>query len=163
MCGICGFTGTASDEDKETLTRMMDAIRHRGPDDAGQFFDDGISLGFRRLSIIDLKNGSQPMKNAAGDVVVVFNGEIYNYKELKEELIKLGYSFSNDSDTEVLIHGYEEYGTRLVDHLRGMFAFVIWDAKNKRAFGARDHFGIKPFYYAIIDGELVLKNSRRRS
>ena len=155
MCGICGFTGTASDEDKETLTRMMDAIRHRGPDDAGQFFDDGISLGFRRLSIIDLKNGSQPMKNAAGDVVVVFNGEIYNYKELKEELIKLGYSFSNDSDTEVLIHGYEEYGTRLVDHLRGMFAFVIWDAKNKRAFGARDHFGIKPFYYAIIDGELV--------
>ncbi len=155
MCGICGFTGDTTEEDKTVLQNMMNAIIHRGPDSEGQFFDDGIALGFRRLSIIDLENGSQPMKNKTGDVVVVFNGEIYNYKEIKEDLISKGYEFMNNSDTEVLIHGYEEYGTRLVDYLRGMYAFVIWDAKKKKVFGARDHFGIKPFYYAIIDSQLI--------
>lgn len=155
MCGICGFTGKNKEENSDILTAMMNKIIHRGPDSAGQYITDGISLGFRRLSIIDLDNGSQPMKSSDGDTVVVFNGEIYNYKEIKADLIEKGYTFQNNSDTECLIYGYKEYGSRLVDHLRGMYAFVIWDDKKKQAFGARDHFGIKPFYYAVIDGELV--------
>ena len=155
MCGICGFTGEKTEKNSEILTNMMNRIIHRGPDSAGQFIDDGISLGFRRLSIIDLDYGSQPMKDVEGDVVVVFNGEIYNYKELRKELIEKGYSFQNNSDTECLIYGYKEYGTDLVNHLRGMFAFVIWDRKKKLAFGARDHFGIKPFYYSVTGGNLV--------
>lgn len=155
MCGICGFTGEKTENNSEILTNMMNRIIHRGPDSAGQFIDDGISLGFRRLSIIDLDYGSQPMKDVDGDVVVVFNGEIYNYKELRKELTEKGYSFQNNSDTECLIYGYKEYGTDLVNHLRGMFAFVIWDRKKKLAFGARDHFGIKPFYYSVINGNLV--------
>ncbi len=154
MCGICGFTGQIEDRQK-ILTSMMDKIIHRGPDSAGQYIDDGINLGFRRLSIIDLDYGHQPMKNEAEDVIVVFNGEIYNYKEIRAELISKGYKFSNNSDTECLIHGYEEWGTKLVEHLRGMFAFTIWDKRNNLAFCARDHFGIKPFYYSIIDDELV--------
>ena len=155
MCGICGFTGHIKEDSRDVLTRMMNKIVHRGPDSDGQYIDEGVAFGFRRLSIIDLDNGSQPMKNDAGDVVVVFNGEIYNYKEIRAELIEKGYKFNNNSDTECLIHGYTEYGTKLVDHLRGMFAFMIWDKKKKLAFGARDHFGIKPFYYAMIDGNLV--------
>lgn len=155
MCGICGFTGHLTEDSKDILTRMMNKIVHRGPDSAGQYIDDGVAFGFRRLSIIDLDNGSQPMKNDSGDVVVVFNGEIYNYKEIKAELIEKGYKFNNNSDTETLIHGYTEYGTKLVEHLRGMYAFMIWDKKKKLAFGARDHFGIKPFYYALIDDTLV--------
>lgn len=155
MCGICGFTGHLTEDSKDILTRMMNKIIHRGPDSAGQYIDDGVAFGFRRLSIIDLDNGSQPMQNNSGDVTVVFNGEIYNYKEIKAELIEKGYKFNNNSDTETLIHGYEEYGTELVNHLRGMYAFMIWDKKKKIAFGARDHFGIKPFYYALIDGTLV--------
>ncbi|MGN0435203.1 MAG: asparagine synthase (glutamine-hydrolyzing), partial [Wujia sp.] len=155
MCGICGFTGRIGEDSRDVLTHMMEKIIHRGPDSFGQYIDDGVALGFRRLSIIDLDNGSQPMKNDAGDVVVVFNGEIYNYKEMRATLIEKGYKFNNNSDTECLIHGYEEYGKDLVNHLRGMFAFVIWDKKKKLAFGARDHFGIKPFYYAMIDDNLV--------
>lgn len=155
MCGICGFTGKQKNSNKDILTKMMNRIIHRGPDSEGQFFDEGISLGFRRLSIIDLDCGSQPMKNKDGDVIVVFNGEIYNYKEIRAELIDKGYTFQNNSDTECLIHGYEEYGTDLVNHLRGMFAFVIWDKRNQMAFGARDHFGIKPFYYTVVNGNLV--------
>ena len=155
MCGICGFTGEKNDSYKDVLTNMMNKIIHRGPDSEGQYIDDGIYLGFRRLSIIDLDNGSQPMSNQSKDVTVVFNGEIYNYKELRKELMEKGYEFQNNSDTETLIHGYEEYGTDLVNHLRGMFAFVIWDKKKKLAFGARDHFGIKPFYYGLINDNLV--------
>ncbi|MBQ8923707.1 MAG: asparagine synthase (glutamine-hydrolyzing) [Lachnospiraceae bacterium] len=155
MCGICGFTGSLNNDYKTVLTNMMDKIIHRGPDSAGQYIDDGIYLGFRRLSIIDLDNGSQPMSNKDKDITVVFNGEIYNYKELRQELIEKGYAFQNNSDTETLINGYAEYGTDLVNHLRGMFAFVIWDKKNKTLFGARDHFGIKPFYYGLINDNLV--------
>ncbi|MBE5954558.1 MAG: asparagine synthase (glutamine-hydrolyzing) [Lachnospiraceae bacterium] len=154
MCGICGFTGNINDREN-ILTNMMNRIIHRGPDQAGQYIEDGINLGFRRLSIIDLDYGHQPMQDESGDVVVVFNGEIYNYKDIRKELIEKGYSFSNNSDTECLIHGYKEYGEDLVNHLRGMFAFVIWDKKEEKIFGARDHFGIKPFYYAVIDGELI--------
>lgn len=155
MCGICGFIGKKRNDSSDILTNMMNKIIHRGPDSAGQYIDEGASLGFRRLSIIDLDNGTQPMKSADGDIVVVFNGEIYNYKEIKAELIEKGYKFQNNSDTECLIYGYKEYGTKLVEHLRGMFAFVIWDKVNKQAYCARDHFGIKPFYYAIIGDSLV--------
>lgn len=154
MCGFVGFTGKLA-QGESVLQNMMDAIVHRGPDSAGTHIDDDISLGFRRLSIIDLDSGTQPMYNETGDIVIVFNGEIYNYKELREELISKGHVFSNNADTEVLIHGYEEYGEDLLKKLRGMFAFVIWDSKKKKLFGARDFFGIKPFYYALVDGQLV--------
>lgn len=154
MCGFVGFTGGLAQRE-EVLQEMMDAIIHRGPDSAGTYIDDDIALGFRRLSIIDLDSGSQPMYNENRDIVIVFNGEIYNYKELRDELIKKGHVFANNADTEVLIHGYEEYGEELLTKLRGMFAFVIWDSKKKKLFAARDFFGIKPFYYALVDGQLV--------
>ena len=154
MCGICGFTGDI-DGSKKILNNMMNKIIHRGPDSEGAYIDEGINLGFRRLSIIDLDNGSQPMHNKTSEITVVFNGEIYNYKEIKAELIAKGHNFNNNSDTECLIHGYEEYGADILKKLRGMFAFVIWDKKNKTLFGARDHFGIKPFYYSVINKELV--------
>lgn len=154
MCGFVGFTGGLAQRE-EVLQEMMDAIIHRGPDSAGTYIDDDIALGFRRLSIIDLDSGSQPMYNENRDMVIAFNGEIYNYKELRDELIKKGHVFANNADTEVLIHGYEEYGEELLTKLRGMFAFVIWDSKKKKLFAARDFFGIKPFYYALVDGQLV--------
>ena len=154
MCGFVGFTGGLAQRE-EVLQEMMDAIIHRGPDSAGTYIDDDIALGFRRLSIIDLDSGSQPMYNENRNMVIVFNGEIYNYKELRDELIKKGHVFANNADTEVLIHGYEEYGEELLTKLRGMFAFVIWDGKKKKLFAARDFFGIKPFYYALVDGQLV--------
>ncbi|MBQ8317556.1 MAG: asparagine synthase (glutamine-hydrolyzing) [Lachnospiraceae bacterium] len=154
MCGICGFTGNINDREN-ILTNMMNKIIHRGPDQEGQYLDEGINLGFRRLSIIDLDYGMQPMKDASGDIVIVFNGEIYNYKELRAELTAKGYTFANNSDTECIIYGYKEYGEEVVNHLRGMFAFVIWDKSEGKVFGARDHFGIKPFYYGVIDGEMV--------
>lgn len=154
MCGFCGFTGSVNDSET-VLTNMMNKIIHRGPDSEGKHIDDNVALGFRRLSIIDLGFGLQPMYNETGDIVIVFNGEIYNYQSLKEELIEYGHIFSNNSDTEVLIHAYEQYGEDMLKHLRGMFAFVIWDSKNNTLFAARDFFGIKPFYYAVIDGNLV--------
>lgn len=154
MCGFVGFTGQLA-QGESVLKNMMDAIIHRGPDSAGTHIDENISLGFRRLSIIDLDSGTQPMYNETGDIVIVFNGEIYNYQELREELINKGHVFNNNADTEVLIHGYEEYGEDLLKRLRGMFAFVIWDSRKKKLFGARDFFGIKPFYYAVVDGQLV--------
>ena len=154
MCGICGFTGKLPDS-KEVLTRMMDRIIHRGPDSAGQFITDKAAWGFRRLSIIDLDHGSQPMFNENNSIVIVFNGEIYNFMTLREELKAKGHVFRNNSDTEVLVHGYEEWGTELPKHCRGMFAFMIYDMNKDLAFGARDYFGIKPFYYGVIDGNLV--------
>ena len=154
MCGICGFTGKLPDS-KEVLTRMMDRIIHRGPDSAGQFITDKAAWGFRRLSIIDLDHGSQPMFNEDNSIVIVFNGEIYNFMTLREELKAKGHVFRNNSDTEVLVHGYEEWGTELPKHCRGMFAFMIYDMNKDLAFGARDYFGIKPFYYGVIDGNLV--------
>ncbi len=160
MCGISGFTGRIngieSEDKKEILIKMMDKIAHRGPDQAGTFIDEEVALGFRRLSIIDLDHGSQPMFNEDRDIAIVFNGEIYNHKELREELIEKGHVFANNSDTEVLVHGYEEYGTELLYRLRGMFAFMIYDMKKKLCFGARDFFGIKPFYYTRTNaGNLV--------
>lgn len=154
MCGICGFTGNL-DNKNQVLTNMMNKIIHRGPDSGGQHIEDGIALGFRRLSIIDLDYGSQPMYNEDNSIVITFNGEIYNHLELREELIAKGHIFRNHADTEVLIHAYEEYGQDMLNKLRGMFAFVIWDSNTKTLFGARDFFGIKPFYYGLVDGELV--------
>ena len=154
MCGICGFTG--NDVDREpVLTNMMNRIIHRGPDGSGKYLDEGIAMGFRRLSIIDLKGGDQPMQTEDGKLVISFNGEIYNYRELREVLKIKGHTFRTNSDTEVLLHGYSEYGTRVLDRLRGMFAFVIWDTQKQELFAARDMFGIKPFYYAEVNGNLV--------
>ena len=154
MCGICGFTGTLANAD-DVLENMMNKIIHRGPDSGGKHIDGKVALGFRRLSIIDLDHGSQPMYNETEDIVVTFNGEIYNYQSLREDLIAKGHIFKNDSDTEVLLHAYEEYGEGMLHQLRGMFAFVIWDSKKELLFGARDFFGIKPFYYTIIDGNMI--------
>jgi len=154
MCGICGFTGRLLTSE-EILENMMNKIIHRGPDSGGKHIDDGVSMGFRRLSIIDLEGGTQPIYNENRDMVITFNGEIYNHQELREDLIAKGHVMGSHADTEVLLHGYEEYGEDLLPKLRGMFAFVIWDSKTKTLFGARDFFGIKPFYYSIQNGNLV--------
>ena len=148
MCGIIGFVGRT--EHAETvLENMMEQIRHRGPDAGGKYLNGEIALGHRRLSIIDItEQGDQPIFNEDRSMVLVFNGEIYNYKEIRETLIAAGHSFRTETDSEVLIHGYEEYGEELLSKLRGMFSFVIWDDRKKELFGARDFFGIKPMYYA---------------
>ncbi len=146
MCGIVGFLN--KEKEKEPIIKnMANRIIHRGPDQEGYYIDDDIALGHRRLSIIDLSTGSQPMFNEDDSIVVVFNGEIYNYLELKKELKKKKHKFKTNSDTEVLLHGYEEWKENLPKKLRGMFAFAIWDKKKKVLFCARDHFGIKPLYY----------------
>lgn len=148
MCGFAGFIDNLSIDRKNIIIkRMSDTIAHRGPDGEGFYTDDSIAMGFRRLSIIDLSMGDQPLYNEDRSLVINFNGEIYNYKELREELIAKGHTFVTHADTEVIIHGFEEYGENIVDKLRGMFAFVIWNNKTKELFGARDPFGIKPFYY----------------
>lgn len=144
MCGICGVVGVS---DKELIKRMTDVVSHRGPDDEGYFLDDDVSLGHRRLSIIDLKGGHQPMHNEDESIWIVFNGEIYNYLDLRGYLEKKGHRFYTSSDTEVIIHAYEEFGDECVKKLRGMFAFAIWDMEQKKLFAARDRVGIKPFYY----------------
>ena len=155
MCGIVGFVGARADM-QEILQGMMDAIAHRGPDGQGQFIEGPAALGQRRLSIIDLEGGKQPMFNEDGSLVCIFNGEIYNFQTLREELIAAGHTFATRSDTEVLLHGYEQWGNQLPGKLRGMFTFVIWDQKTKTMFGARDIFGIKPFYYYNQDGLFLL-------
>ena len=154
MCGICGFTGSAC-EQEPVLSAMMTRIIHRGPDGGGQFVNKDVAMGFRRLAIIDLDGGDQPMFNEDRSLVVTFNGEIYNYRELREELLAAGHTFASKADTEVLLHGYEEWGVQLLDRLRGMFAFVIWDIGRRELFAARDMFGIKPLYYAQTGGQLV--------
>ena len=154
MCGIVGFTGSCPD--KETvIRRMADAIKHRGPDGEGYFCDGGVALGHRRLSIIDLEGGAQPLYNEDDNLVLVFNGEIYNFQTLREELLALGHTFATKSDSEVLLHGYEAWGKALPEKLRGMFAFAIWDRQQQELFAARDPFGIKPFYYDARDGRLL--------
>lgn len=154
MCGFCGYVNR-KEKTKEDIKKMTDAIAHRGPDDESYYIDDKIAMGFRRLSIIDLKGGRQPMTNEDDSMVITFNGEIYNFKSIKEELIKRGHIFKTNADTEVILHGYEEYGTDILSKLRGMFAFVIWDKKKKELFGARDHFGQKPFYYCNMNSTFM--------
>ena len=147
MCGFVGFVDKTKNKDI-TIKKMADLIKHRGPDSDGYYVDDDIALGFRRLSIIDLESGSQPIYNEGKDKLIFFNGEIYNYKYLKEDLIAKGHKFSTNTDTEVVLHGYEEYREDFLLMLRGMFAFVIYDLNTKELFGARDFYGIKPLYYA---------------
>ena len=156
MCGFVGFVdGGETQNNAAILTSMADAIQHRGPDDADYYMDGSISLGFRRLSIIDLEGGRQPILNEDGNLVLIFNGEIYNYQEIRTDLLAKGHIFKTNTDSEVLLHGYEEYGNSLLNKLRGMFAFVIWNREKKELFGARDFFGIKPLYYAQMNGSLL--------
>lgn len=161
MCGIVGFTNKIQNTDS-VISAMMDAIRHRGPDSEGKYIDDGIAMGFRRLSIIDLSTGSQPLYNEDKTLVLTFNGEIYNYQELREELIAAGHCFATSTDSEVLLHGYEQWGKNMLPKLRGMFAFVIWNRETEELFGARDFFGIKPMYYAKM-GETFMYGSEIKS
>jgi len=154
MCGFAGFTGYLANGDA-ILENMMNRIIHRGPDSAGKYMDDKAYMGFRRLSFLDLDNGTQPMYNENKKIVITFNGEIYNYQDIKKDLIAAGHIFANNSDTEVLIHAYEEYGADMLNKLRGMFAFVIWDSEKETLFGARDFFGIKPFYYTVVDNNMI--------
>lgn len=156
MCGFVGFMNSPQVQEPGPVIRAMaDRIIHRGPDDAHYYDGKDISLGFRRLSIIDLEGGRQPILNEDGSKVLVFNGEIYNYQELREDLLKRGHSFTTKSDSETILHGYEEFGPEILQKLRGMFAFVIWDKNKKKLFGARDIFGIKPFYYYKKDGQFM--------
>ena len=154
MCGFCGFTGQIATPE-EILEKMKNKIIHRGPDSGGSHIDNGIAMGFRRLSFLDLEGGHQPIYNETKDMVITFNGEIYNHQEIREELEAKGHIMGSGADTEVLIHGYEEWGEDILQKLRGMFAFVIWDKKNETLFGARDFFGIKPFYYTLANGNFI--------
>lgn len=154
MCGICGFVGHIENEIK-IIEKMSEVISHRGPDDASYFVDNSISMGFRRLSIIDIDSGKQPIYNEKNNLVLMFNGEIYNYLDLKKELIDKGHKFYTNSDSEVIIHGFEEWGEDVPQKLRGMFAFAIWNRDEKTLFLARDFFGIKPLYYCLINDYLV--------
>ena len=154
MCGFVGYINKEKDK-KDNIKKMADLIAHRGPDSEGYYTDENIALGFRRLSIIDLNNGSQPIYNEDKSKVIIFNGEIYNFEPLREDLIKKGHTFTTKTDTEVILHGYEEYGEKILDKLRGMFAFVIYDKKTKELFAARDFYGIKPFYYAKMGNTFI--------
>src|SRR4051794_22955457 len=154
MCGICGIASGRGSIDPERLHAMATTLHHRGPDSEGAHVDGPVAIAARRLAIIDLAGGDQPIANEDGSVVVVQNGEIYNYRDLMRELERAGHMFRTRCDTEVLVHGYEEWGTDLWARLRGMFAVAIWDAKRRQLVLARDRFGIKPLYYRDVDGEL---------
>ncbi|KRM72031.1 asparagine synthase (glutamine-hydrolyzing) [Lacticaseibacillus brantae] len=159
MCGIIAFADKTMLNKKPVLNNMMEMIKHRGPNSSGEYINDTVALGFRRLSIIDLKGGSQPILNEDGSVAIIFNGEIYNYQSIREDLLAAGHIFTTHSDTEVLLHGYEEYGMEgLLKKIRGMFAFLIWDDNKQLLTGARDFFGIKPMYY-YQDGDTFLVGS----
>ncbi|XIF20368.1 MAG: asparagine synthase (glutamine-hydrolyzing) [Acetilactobacillus jinshanensis] len=157
---MCGFVGYVDQKDvpKGTIENMANRIKHRGPDDEAYFNDGKVSMGFRRLSIIDLAHGGQPLFSQDHTKVLTYNGEIYNYKEIRKELQKLGYTFQTDVDSEVIIRGYEAWGAEILKKLRGMFAFVIYDSTKKQVLAARDHFGIKPLYY-YYDGKTFLWGS----
>ena len=159
MCGIAGFVGQAGTANVEMSQRiigqMCDAIEHRGPDDEGYYLRDEVALGMRRLAIIDITSGSQPISNEAGTIWIVFNGEIYNHRELRQELIKHGHFFSTRSDTETIVHLYEEEGEQCVEKLRGMFVFAIWDQHEHKLFVARDRVGKKPLHYTLIRQTLI--------
>ena len=163
MCSICGQFNFVRNEpvEPEIVRRMTDSIAHRGPDDEGYFFSGPLGLGFRRLSIIDLAGGRQPMFDAEETICVIFNGEIYNFKELRAELEQRGYHFRTRSDTEVIVHGYKEWGTEVFNHLNGMFGLAIWDVNNQRLVVARDAMGIKLIYYRIANGQLTFGSEIR--
>ena len=163
MCGICGQFNFARNEpvESETVRQMTSSIAHRGPDDEGYFLSGRLGLGFRRLSIIDLAGGHQPMSDAEETVWVIFNGEIYNYRELRAELQSKGHEFRTNSDTEVIIHGYKKWGAEVLNHLNGMFGLAIWDVKKQRLVVARDAMGIKLIYYRITNGQLTFGSEIR--
>lgn len=155
MCGICGFTGEVLDRD-EVIKGMTDVITHRGPDSSGVFAGDGVTMGFRRLSIIDVGNtGDQPIYNEDRTLVLTFNGEIYNYQDLRKELLEKGHKFYTNTDSEVLVHGFEEWKEGLLNRLRGMFGFAIWNTVDNSLFLARDYFGIKPLHYTQVGDSFV--------
>ena len=165
MCGIAGrvnFDPTRP-VDPGVLTRMTDAVAHRGPDAAGYYRAAGVGLGHRRLSIIDLSTGDQPLANEDGTIQVIFNGEIYNFAEVRAELVAHGHRFRTGSDTEIIVHGYEQWGDRCVERFRGMFAFAVWDASRRRLLLARDRVGVKPLYYAELPGEGIVFGSEIKS
>ncbi|MBK7597445.1 MAG: asparagine synthase (glutamine-hydrolyzing) [Acidobacteria bacterium] len=154
MCGICGIAiprQSKREVDRAQLLVMRDALVHRGPDDADILIDGSVGIGHRRLSIVDLGGGRQPMFNEDHTVSIVFNGEIYNHRELRPMLAERGHIYRTSSDTETIIHLYEEFGTKGVEHLQGMFSFAIWDAPRRRLVLTRDRLGIKPLYYAVKD------------
>jgi asparagine synthase (glutamine-hydrolysing) len=157
MCGICGFYEYQSHKpaNQEVLADMLRVLHHRGPDDSGVHFDKDLALGMRRLSIIDLGGGKQPITNEDGTIVTVFNGEIYNYRELRDDLESRGHTLVTESDTEVIVHLYEEYGESCPNYLRGMFGFAVWDSRQRRLFVARDRLGIKPLYFTQTGGALI--------
>ena len=157
MCGICGifYHDKTRRVERSTLTEMNRQITHRGPDDEGIFLDGNVGLAMRRLSIIDVKSGHQPLSNETGDIWIVYNGEVYNHQDSRKEMEALGHQYRTHSDTESIVHLYEQYGRDCVQHLRGMFAFVLWDRRRRILFGARDRLGIKPFYYRHEDGTLL--------
>ena len=168
MCGICGIIGSTEPEPTQNVVRqMLGQMQHRGPDDEGIFVDESVALGMRRLSIIDLGGGHQPVFNQDRTVVVVFNGEIYNFQELRNTLEHRGYRFQTQSDTEVIVYAYEEWGEDCVDHFEGMFAFALAETSkstrrgNPRVLLARDRLGIKPLYYALVDGNLIFASEVR--
>lgn len=157
MCGIVAFYNPEINDKQAAIGKMMAAIKHRGPDSDGLYTNDKVALGFRRLSIIDLRGGSQPIYNEDKTRAIIFNGEIYNFKPLRKELIAAGHTFTTKADTEVLLHGFEEWGMDgLLKRVRGMFAFVIWDDNTQTMYGARDFFGIKPLYYSNENGHLMI-------
>lgn len=162
MCGFTGFVSRSAAPDENVLRAMGDTIRHRGPDGEGHFVDQHCAIAHRRLSIIDLTTGGQPMYSPDGRYVIAYNGEVYNFKILREQLAAAGHSFQTTCDTEVVLHGYMEWGPEVLKKLRGMFAFVIWDREKQELFGARDPFGIKPFYYAVM-GDLFFFGSECKS
>jgi len=160
MCGIC-FVWNRSGQpvDRQLLRRMADEMTRRGPDDSGLTFDDanGVGCGFRRLAILDLSPaGHQPMHSADGSLTIIFNGEVYNYREIRDALIQRGYTFHSNSDTEVILSAYAEWGERAIERFIGMFAFAIWDRKERRLFAARDRLGIKPLYYTAEAGRIAI-------
>ena len=165
MCGIAGRFNydPLRPVDRDILEAMTDAVTHRGPDAAGYHIAPGIGLGHRRLSIIDLATGDQPLSNEDGTVWTIFNGEIYNFADVRAELADRGHRFTTHSDTEIIVHGYEEWGERCVDRFRGMFAFAVWDAPNRRLLLARDRLGVKPLYYATIPGCGIVFGSELKS
>ena len=159
MCGIAGWANldnkSSQNHSEAVLHAMCERMKHRGPDSEGLWLDESIALGMRRLSIIDLHTGEQPFRNEDKTVIVVMNGEIYNFRELRRELEKCGHQFHSQSDTEVLPHLYEEHGEAMVEHLNGMFAFALWDLRRKKLLIARDRFGEKPLYYGVFDGKFI--------
>src|SRR5262245_3222579 len=160
MCGIAGIVSSERlhPDDRERVVRMRDVITHRGPDDAGLFVDEQVALGHRRLSIVDLAAGHQPISNESNTSWIVFNGEIYNHVAVRERLESAGHVYKTRSDTETILHAYEQWSDACVEHLRGMFAFAIWDASRRRLLLARDRLGVKPLYWTRI-GERLLFGS----